>query len=819
MRKTICFILLFSLAQFVSALQVNSVANKDEYINLCTFNIHYLTKNDSISWDAPTNRKYRVVDLISKFNFDLIGAQEVDKAQLPDLIPLGYKDYGLAVATGLTTSPGIRNSVLYRPTRFTVLDKGTFWLSNRPDTASNGWNGDSYRNCNWLKLLDSNTSKIFYYFNSHFDSMSNEARIRSARMIKDTIPLIAGDYPAFFMGDLNSIETSEVISILNQSSLNDSRTLSLTQPKGPYGTGNGWRTNNYNVRRIDYIYTYNGNGRNKIEVQEYQVIDSIYNGKTPSDHWPVRIKARIIPNVLSLCVTSPLDDGGTGTLRYIVKNARKGDSVIIAVDTITLSSAIDLNKNIRINGQGVVIKPETTQVSNQRIFTLGADLTSTDSISLYNMKLEGGNITTNTSNAANGGILFLYKNVSLVAKNLEFRSGKAIYGGAIHCNDSTGTRIIMESCSFFDNEAMNNAGAFYSKSICSLLNCKFENNKTSSNGSAIVAIDKITILNSNFRNNQALSTGAYGGAVFITGAATGDIQNCTFDSNTAINSGAGAFGCSTPGTVTTFTNCTFHGNKGMTAGAIYNRAGTINLINCTVACNVSLALNTGAFYAYDASGVFANFVNTILAYNYSPLTGSDLWIQGVNPVIGGSNNIIGNVNSVNPNIVNSVPFSYGDIPDNDSPLFADYYFETGRKFALLSENGGNTKTIALSNSKSVALFRGTPYFKNFEIPRTDQRGIDRNPTPCVGAFEHSDESNTAIYNPVSQFSVSPNPSTNHVYIQTKSDLIKVEIYNLEGFIADTFKTNFYNTQKFKSGVYIVKIYTLGGCFEQRLIVK
>ena len=181
-----------------------------------------------------------------------------------------------------------------------------------------------------------------------------------------------------------------------------------------------------------------------------------------------------------LRVTSGADDGEEETLRYILGNALPGDSIVIAVDTITLTAPLEITKNIAINGQGAVIKPLITKSSDYRIFTLGANTTETEIIRLYDLELQGGNISTKASNDGNGGVMYLNKNVRLYAENVSFKYGKAVYGGAIHCNDSNGVRIQMERCSFIDNESSNNAGAFYIKAVASLNQCVFDGNKTGS---------------------------------------------------------------------------------------------------------------------------------------------------------------------------------------------------------------------------------------------------------------------------------------------------------------------------------------------------
>jgi endonuclease/exonuclease/phosphatase family metal-dependent hydrolase len=140
-------------------------------------------------------------------------------------------------------------------------------------------------------LKDKQTGKIFYYFVTHFDHLGEDARLQSAQLMIDTIAKIAQGYPAILSGDLNAIESDAPIVALKDR-FTDPRTVTLTPPQGPYGTGHGLRIN-IGVRRIDWFFMDNGTGQNLWETEEYEVIDTVYDGKCVSDHWPVRIKVKL----------------------------------------------------------------------------------------------------------------------------------------------------------------------------------------------------------------------------------------------------------------------------------------------------------------------------------------------------------------------------------------------------------------------------------------------------------------------------------------------------------------------------------------------
>ena len=734
MKKILPVVAILCIYNFVFP----SLTAGQEYIDICTFNIYKRTADDDEH--AWSTRQVLVKNIISEYNFDILGTQESDRTQINDILTLGdYRDYGIGMHSGVQ-STGWRNAIIYKYNRFQIIDSGVFWFSETPDILSKGWDADQNRNCNWAKILDSNTAKYFYFFCAHFDHLGTLARINSAKMICDTIPEIAGDYPAFFMGDLNATETTEPILLLNEG-LNDSRELSLTSPKGPYGTGHGWRID-VNVRRIDYIYTYNGNGRNRIEVQEYEVINKTYDGQAPSDHWPVRIKARLVPGVATFRVTSKLDDGGEKTLRTVLSQAIDGDSIFIdntLIDTIKLSAPIVINKNIRLNGNGVVVQVQSPGKSPFRVFTIGANDDSTDSISISNLKLSGGDISGMTSTNGNGGVVLINKNTCLKMQQVELANGKAVYGGAAFCVDTLGVTLDINDCRFVGNSSLNNAGALYLKAIAGRINnCIFENNTSERNGSALVSNKQAEISNSTFKNNRSATSVStdYGAAVFNTGGGFMKITNSTFDSNLTTQYGTGGFACSGPTTNTLMNNVTFCNNSGKIASSLFNKAGELVMIHCTVAGNKTEADDGAALYASPSSEANNLLINSVFAFNYNATGKSDIEI-GENAIVSGTNNIIG-IQTGTGSLLNTVNFNYNVNTENETPLFSNYasvlFNGITIKQPVLAGHGGKTQTIAISEN-SIAYRSGAFGLQDINLPAYDQRNYTRYVHPCIGAFE------------------------------------------------------------------------------------
>ena len=140
------------------------------------------------------------------------------------------------------------------------------------------------------QFKDKKTDKYFFFFSSHFDHVSNEARVNSAKLLVQKVQEIAGDLPYFCTGDLNCDPDEEPISfILNSGLFKDSYSISETTPKGPAGTLHYWNFDFNPEHRIDYILV-----EKSIKVLSFETItDDARQGRFSSDHYPIMIKAEL----------------------------------------------------------------------------------------------------------------------------------------------------------------------------------------------------------------------------------------------------------------------------------------------------------------------------------------------------------------------------------------------------------------------------------------------------------------------------------------------------------------------------------------------
>ena len=113
------------------------------------------------------------------------------------------------------------SGILYKKSRYTLLDAGRFWFSETPDIPSNGWDETNFKRfCVWGKFKDSKTQKEFYLFETHMP-LADNARKHACQMLVDAVSDKAKDNtPAFCTGDFNATpDAPEIATTICQSGI------------------------------------------------------------------------------------------------------------------------------------------------------------------------------------------------------------------------------------------------------------------------------------------------------------------------------------------------------------------------------------------------------------------------------------------------------------------------------------------------------------------------------------------------------------------------------------------------------------------------
>jgi endonuclease/exonuclease/phosphatase family metal-dependent hydrolase len=250
-----------------------------------TFNIRFNNPGDGVNaWD---NRKQKVADVIRFHKTDLVGVQEALIGQLNDLEKL-LPDFAWGGVGRDGENKGEFSAILYRKSRFKLLENNTFWLSETPEKiGSKGWDANLPRIVTWARFQDKQSKKKFYLFNTHFDHIGKIARAESAKLMISQIPKIAQKSQFVVTGDFNATEDTNVYRILTgkEEAQNfkfiDARYVSINGHFGGISTWNAFKELEPN-RKIDYIFT----GEN-VKVLEHGVLSDRWEGLWASDHLPV----------------------------------------------------------------------------------------------------------------------------------------------------------------------------------------------------------------------------------------------------------------------------------------------------------------------------------------------------------------------------------------------------------------------------------------------------------------------------------------------------------------------------------------------------
>lgn len=174
--------------------------------------------------------------------------------------------------------------VFYRADLYTLVDKGSFWLSETPEEMSKDWGAACYRICSYTILKENASGKEFVVFNTHLDHISDEARIKGIGVVLDKIAQF-GSLPSMIMGDFNATEDSETYKSATES-FSDVKYLTENTVTGC--TYQNWGTQ-LDSECIDYLMI----SKTGFTVNSYKVVNTTYDGVYPSDHFPVFVSMKL----------------------------------------------------------------------------------------------------------------------------------------------------------------------------------------------------------------------------------------------------------------------------------------------------------------------------------------------------------------------------------------------------------------------------------------------------------------------------------------------------------------------------------------------
>lgn len=221
-------------------------------MKVITYNIRLDVASDGPDrWDL---RKQDMVKVLERENPVLIGLQEAIVHQLAYLDSSLSNHRAVGVGRDDGKNGGEFSAILYDTTVLTLIQQGTFWLSDTPAEVSVGWDAALPRICTWGQFERKADGERFWCFNTHFDHLGAQARLHSAELILENIHQMSPtDEPVILMGDLNSTPETDVVACLSKA-MRDAFAIADIPFSGTEGTFNGFSLDQAVSNRIDYVF-------------------------------------------------------------------------------------------------------------------------------------------------------------------------------------------------------------------------------------------------------------------------------------------------------------------------------------------------------------------------------------------------------------------------------------------------------------------------------------------------------------------------------------------------------------------------------------
>ena len=220
---------------------------------------------------------------ISEQKPGIIGFQEATRWQydyLTDVLTgydsvIDYRDDSL-IAEGCP--------IFYHEDSYTLVEKGSFWLSETPEVMSKDWGAAHYRICSYVILTDRATDKDFVVFNTHLDHVSDEARIKGIAVVLEKIRQFGG-LPSVIMGDFNALEGSATYISATENFLDAQYAAKESCQSHTY---QNWG-NAASYKRLDYFMI----SKTGFDALRYDVVQPIHDGVYASDHCPIVLQLKL----------------------------------------------------------------------------------------------------------------------------------------------------------------------------------------------------------------------------------------------------------------------------------------------------------------------------------------------------------------------------------------------------------------------------------------------------------------------------------------------------------------------------------------------
>jgi len=549
-----------------------------------TYNIRVAgAQADTGERDWVSRREALVSVLRDSMRFDVVGLNEVRNNNSPyDQLDYLKQQLG-STYTFVGNSTYIKNQILYRTSKYNLLDKGTFYLAPNPSKASISWDDTEVHLTVWAKLQDKESGEIFVFASTHM-SLYPVSQREGARINAEQMNLIAGDYACIVTGDMN-VEPNEHDPLANFGKyMCNARQISKTTPQGSYGTYiPGMNPYTADAKLLDFLFIRN------MEVEDYYTYDHATVGRTlaPSDHQPV---------VATLTILSPDREfvhtvKNVSQLREVAKTIQPNDIIYLKKGTYDLGDS-------------------TLSVANTCVIEGSAETVLTGTTQLFSLP----------------------DYISLDFQNLTIRDASCTLGAKGSIVHAHGAFLKMTNCTIENCSAAGDGLIYAEDCAATLENCVFRNNQNSELCAGLQVVSSLgvdryplTMKNCLFDSNSSY----YAPALYYTSEATAYLYGNTFVHNSAQEKGTITLAAFNNTKDIRLVNNTFVGNRidveagflveGVGGSVVWQEqasTGVLTLVNNTIVGNYTACWDEPGVSSLDfTSGAVCSYTGQLALYN------------------------------------------------------------------------------------------------------------------------------------------------------------------------------------------------------------
>jgi len=254
---------------------------------IMTFNLRLNVESDGEN--AWPNRVRAAAEAIRRHDADIVGIQEGLLAMLKDLEPL-LPEYAWVGEGREGGEEGEYSAILYKKGKWSAEEVGGFGLSETPEKlGAMSWDTACPRMCTWARFKSAEGGE-FAAFNTHLDHISDEAQTKGMELIRQRIERYRAQtgLPVVLTGDFNVGPAHAVISGLEGAGYRNAYSVLA---EGSQGVGRTFHEflGGEPGEPIDYVFA-----SPDLEIVGVEVDRGRYDGRYPSDHYPVCTTVRRI---------------------------------------------------------------------------------------------------------------------------------------------------------------------------------------------------------------------------------------------------------------------------------------------------------------------------------------------------------------------------------------------------------------------------------------------------------------------------------------------------------------------------------------------